>query len=276
MTALLALLASVVWGVADFLGGATSRRLATARVLVLSQASGLVAISVVLLLGGWRPLGAWLWWGVGAGVCGALATACFYRALAIGTMSVVAPIAGTSLVVPVVAGVLGGERPSTWQVAGIVLATVGVVLASGPELSGVGAQRRAVQLAVLAACGFGGALALVPHVGPGRWAMSTASLTVTSLVLMGAYVLARPPPGPPARGRDAAAVLAIGVLNVAALGLYTYASTRGLVAVVAVLASLYSVVTVLLAQVVFAERLRGIQLWGVLAAFAGVACLAAA
>lgn len=170
---------------------------------------------------------------------------------------------------------MGGERPSAWQLGGIALAASGVVLASGPELRGVGVQRTAVLLAAAAAFGFGGTLALVPRAGPDRWAMVTATTAFVMVVLVTAYALARPPPGPPLRGRVALGVASIGALTVAAFGLYAYVSTRGLVAVLAVLASLYPVVTVVLAQVVFGERLRGVQLAGVLAAFAGVVCLGA-
>jgi drug/metabolite transporter (DMT)-like permease len=275
VTALLAVLASLVWGVADFLGGAYSRRLATPFVMLWSQVAGLTAIGAILALGGWRHPGAYLWWGVGGSLFGTAAGAFFYRALALGSMSIVAPIAGTGLVVPVVVSVLRGERPGGVQVFGIALATAGVVLASGPELRGIGVQRRSVVYAVLAACGFGGALALIPRAGPGRWAMTTGAVTLTGLAMTLAYVLARPPPsGRPVR-RDLGGLAAIGGLNIAALGLYSYASTRGLVAIVAVLASLYSVVTVLLAYALLGERLRGIQLAGVLAAFGGVVCLAA-
>jgi drug/metabolite transporter (DMT)-like permease len=307
MAALLALLASVVWGVADFLGGSYSRRLPTPVVMLWSQCVGLVSLAVVLALGGWRTPGAYLWWGVGGSLFGTLAGACFYRALALGTMSVVAPIAGTGLVVPVVVGLASGERPGAVPLAGILLATAGVVLASGPELRGVAGQRRSVLLAVAAACGFGGALALIPRAGPDRWAMTTTAITLTAVVMTVGYVLvararaaparaapaAREPaavvaasftgvrlpvPEGPARrpaGGDLGGLGAIGALNVAALALYAYASGRGLVAVVSVLASLYSVVTVLLAYALLGERLRGVQLAGVAAAFAGVVCLAA-
>jgi drug/metabolite transporter (DMT)-like permease len=275
MPAFLALVASVAWGFADFLGGAYSRRLPTALVMIWSQLAGLCAIAVVLALGGWRAPGPYLWWGVGASAFGTLAGAFFYRALALGTMSVVAPIAGTGLVVPVVVGLVRGERPSALAVAGIVLAACGVVLASGPELRAVGVQRTSVVYAVLAACGFGGALALIPRAGPDRWAMTTAALTAFSLVGTLAYVAVTRPRPPPRASRDVLGVLAIGALNVTALGLYAYASTRGLVAVVGVLASLYPVVTVVLAQALYAERLRGVQLAGVVAAFGGVVCLAA-
>lgn len=275
MTAALALLASIVWGVADFLGGSFSRRLHTAYVMLWSACGALVAIALLLALGAWRTPGAYLWWGIGASVFGTVGVAFFYRALAIGTMSVVAPIAGTALVVPVVAGLLGGERPSLLQLLGIALATVGVVLASGPELRGIGDQRLAVFYACGAAVGFGGALALMPHAGSSRWGMTTLAVNATGFAAVLAYVLTRRPPGPVLPRRDVPGVVGIGLLNVAAVGLYSYASGRGLVAVVAVLASLYSVVTVLLAQVVYGERLRGVQLGGVLVAFGGVVCLAA-
>lgn len=275
MPALLALLAALSWGLADFLGGALSRRLPTALVMLWSQVAGLVCVGFVLALGGWERPGAYLGWGVGAGVAGLAGTAFFYRALALGTMSIVAPIAGTGLVVPVLAGLAAGERPSVLALAGIVLAAVGVVLASGPEMKGEGVQRRSVTYAIGAACGFGVALALVPRAGEDRWAMTTAMLTVVAFVLTAGYVLARPP-GSAGFARSAPApVLAIGALNVAALALYAVSSTRGLVAVVSVLASLYPVVTVVLAQVVLRERLTGIQGYGVAAAFAGVVCLAA-
>ena len=275
MPALLALVAAVAWGLADFLGGAASRRLPTALVLLRSEVAGLLALAVVLPLGGWRTPGAYLGWGAAAGVFGIAATAFFYRALALGTMSVVAPIAGTGLVVPVVAGLVAGERPSAVQLGGIALAAFGVVLASGPELRGDGVQRRSVLYAVCAAAGFGLALTFVPLAGEGRWAMTTTVLTLVALALTSSYVVARRPASPRFSVGEHAAVGAIGVLNVVALGLYAVASTRGLVAVVSVLASLYPVVTVLLAQGFLRERLRGVQLGGVTAAFAGVVCLAA-
>ena len=275
MPAALALVASVVWGVADFLGGAFSRRLHTAWVLMASQMAGLSVILVFLVVGTWDPPGAYLWWAVLSSVSGTAAGACFYRALALGTMSIVAPIAGTGLVVPVVAGLARGERPSALQLAGILLATLGVVLASGPELRGIGVQRRSVLLAIAAAAGFGGALTLIPLTGEGRWAMTSAVVTLTGFFMTAAYLVVFRPEGGPATVRDFNGVGVIGVLNIAALGLYSSASTLGLVAVVSVLASVYPVVTVILAQRVYGERLRGIQLAGVLAAFAGVVGLAA-
>ena len=93
--------------------------------------------SCVVLLLRWEPFGgtAWLPWAVGAGLSGLFGLVCFYTALSTGTMGVVAPIAGLGVVVPVVLGVVGGERPSTLAWVGMAVAVLGVTLASGPELA---------------------------------------------------------------------------------------------------------------------------------------------
>ncbi|MGH8895371.1 MAG: EamA family transporter, partial [Actinomycetes bacterium] len=137
MAIALALLSSLLWGSADFLGGTISRRRAVALVVGTSQAAGLVAITLVALPAGALddPAG-YVPWAVASGVCGLVGLICFYAALAAGTMGVVSPIAALGVVVPVLAGLARGERPETVQVVGIVIAVVGVVLARGPELSG--------------------------------------------------------------------------------------------------------------------------------------------
>src|SRR5512139_464621 len=122
MAALLALLSSVLWGGSDFLGGTVSRRLAAPVVVGASQLVGLLAVTAVTAglgeLGG--PSG-YLPWAVGAGLAGLVGLVAFYSALAIGTMGVVSPIAALGVVVPVLVGLLRGERPGTVQVFGIVL-----------------------------------------------------------------------------------------------------------------------------------------------------------
>ena len=125
----LALSASVLWGTADFAGGRLSRHLPLLIVVTCSQGAGLVVLLIVLLLrGGVQPAAAG--WGTVAGVLSVGSVACLYRALAIGTMSVIAPIVATSAVVPVLVGLATGERPGPAAGAGIVLALAGVALAS--------------------------------------------------------------------------------------------------------------------------------------------------
>ncbi len=200
---------------------------------------------------------------------------CFYAALAAGTMGVVAPISALGLVVPVLAGLLAGERPSVVQLAGIAIAVAGVVLASGPELSG-GASPRPLLLAAAAGLGFGLTLLFIarsadtlPTLGMMRVA-SVGLLTVVLLILWrttGATVRLT--------ARELPALAFVGLADLGANGLYALAATSGLLSVVAVLASLYPAVTVLLAWRFGRERLARIQVVGVAAALIGVVLLAA-
>jgi drug/metabolite transporter (DMT)-like permease len=193
-------------------------------------------------------------------------------------MSIVAPISATGAAVPVVVGIAGGDRPAALQLAGIVAAVVGVVLASReldePHPEGHVPERTSIALALVAALGFGtffvgmdaGADASVP------WALvanRVASVTAVLLVVGAARV---PLPGSP---RRLAPLVLVGLLDAGANGLYAWGSTEGLVSVVAVLGSLYPVATVLLARLVLGERVRRVQEVGIVAALAGVVLIAA-
>jgi drug/metabolite transporter (DMT)-like permease len=268
----LALLSSLLWGTSDFLGGTATKRLPAPLVVFCSQLAALLLIAPFVVVLGARP-DAW-WPGVAAGLVGVVGLAAFYAALAVGTMGVVAPIAATGAVVPVVVGLARGESPSAPQVAGIVVALVGVVLASGPELTGR-ASMRPLLLAVLAAACFGTVAVLIAEgsKGPAGAALSMLLvMRVASVSVLGVVGFVR-------RTRVAVAgssrVLAlIGVFDVGANAAFAYASRQGLLSVVAVLASLYPVVTVLLAREVHGERLAGVQVLGAAGTLVGVALLA--
>lgn len=284
MAALLALLSSVLWGASDFLGGTTSRRLPALTVLGASQLVALLGLTPVAALSG--ELGAprgYLLPGVASGLVGMTALTAFYRALARGTMGVVAPVASLGVVVPVAAGLLRGEAPSGAQAVGMAVAVLGVVLASGPELSGQGRGGAApLLLAGLAALGFGAVLVLVAagsRTGSGGsvvMVLLTMRLTSVGVLTLGLLAVA------PRRGfdlglgrADLPVLVAIGAGDVLANACYALAARSSLVSVTAVLASLYPVVTALLAYRVHSERLRRVQLVGVAAALAGVALLSA-
>lgn len=280
MPALLALLSSLLWGTSDFLGGSTSRRLPVPTVLGLSQLTGLLLlVPVALATGAVAADPSYVVPAAAAGLIGLVALGMFYRALSIGTMGVVAPIAALGVAVPVLVGLGRGEQPSSWQLAGIAVAVVGVVLASGPELSGEGGAAPLL-LAVGAAAGFGLVMLLVAIASEGsRGAVVMTLLTmrltsVTVLVVVTAAVLRRT--GRFAAGvRDLPVLMATGACDAAANGTYALAARVSLISVASVLASLYPVVTALLAFRVHGERLRRIQLAGVGATLAGVALLAA-
>jgi drug/metabolite transporter (DMT)-like permease len=270
----LALLSSLLWGASDFLGGTAARRLRSLVVVGGSQGIALLLLVPLALTLGDRP--DHLWAGPLAGLAGLIGLGAFYAALAAGTMGVIAPIAAAGAVVPVVVGLARGESPSILQLAGIAVALGGVILASGPELSG-GAPVRPLLLAVVSAVAFGWVAVLVAEGSKG----GSGSIVITLLVMRSSSVgllaatwfVRRTDLG---LGRaDLPLLAAVGVGDVGANACFAVASRSGLLSVVAVLASLYPVVTVLLARQLHAERLRPIQVAGVVGTLGGVALLAA-
>jgi len=281
MGAVLALLASVSWGSGDFLGGTLSRKAHPLAVLQASQGIAIVAILVVAIASGDLGASGYLWWGILGGVVGVLALACFYTALAQGTMGVVAPVAATGAVVPVGISLLQGEAPSVLQLLGIVVAVVGVVLASGPERgtradtkAGRQAARRPLLLAGIAALGFGGTLSIVAEGSHHSVIMTLLTMRIVNVLISSTLILlvVRRPARP---GRSDLGSLAVaGLTDAGANGLYALATREALVSVSSVLASLYPAVTALLAWRFHHERLRPVQVAGVAATLAGVALIA--
>jgi drug/metabolite transporter (DMT)-like permease len=275
LSVVLALSASLTWGIADFLGGLKSRHLALLAVLGISQPIGVVGIGVLLAVRGTPPPEAgFVPFAVLSGVAGALAIAAFYHAMAIGTISIVAPIGATSAVIPVLAGVAMGERAAGAQVAGVLLAMAGVVLASRPDAAhdlGPGRRPRAsAGFAMLAALGFGVFFVSLHRAAQDDvfWPAFVQRGTSSALLLACAAWRRAPLR---VGWRHAPALATIGVLDVTANVCYAAASTIGLVSLASVLSSLYPVVTVVLARLVLDERLARPQQAGVVAALLGVA-----
>ncbi len=280
LAAVLALASSVAWGIGDFMGGLQSRRHALLAVLVVSQlvAFALVLLGVLAGAGLEHDARATAWAAAGA-TLGLIALVAFYRALSIGTMSVVAPISATGVAIPVLSGLVSGERPGALQFAGIVLAVGGVVLAAreppGKDAEARRSGRAAIGLAIVAAIGFGSFFASVDR------AEETADVAWVLLVqrsvdvglLLAACAVVRPhiPRAPAAL----APIAAVGVFDLLANVLFIVATGRGLLSVVGVLGSLYPAVTVVLARVVLGERLSPSQGAGVLVTLVGVVALAA-
>ena len=273
----LGLTSSLCWGIADFMGGVASRRISVLTVLVISQIVGLLLLLVVVAIRAEGPPEVHhLAVAALSSVAGVGALAAFYRGLAVGSMSVVAPISATAAVIPVVAGVATGERPGVLQVTGIVLAVTGVVLASRekPEEGEGSGMVRGAGLALIAALGFGFFFVLIDSASEGDvfWALLVNRMTgVTMLVALALVVR---PPIAEARP-DARLIVGVGVFDVAANTSFAIASTEGLVSVVGVCSSLYPVVTVLLARLLLDERTRSLQLVGVALALGGVVAIGA-
>lgn len=272
MAALLALVSSVLWGAADFLGGAAARRRATWQVVVWSQTIAAVVLGVIVVsTAAWRDIhpGSWMLWALLAGAAGFAGLLCFYAALAQGTMGVVSPIAAMGVLVPLTVGLASGERLSHAHAVGVGAAIVGIVLASGPELS-ARSPWRPVLLAALAALSFGVAIVGVARGSQVSVLMTMLVMRAFAVLLFVAVIFTVPTMRTLAR-REVAPLLIIGVLDIAANITYGFATRLEALAIVSVLGSIYPIVTVALARLVLKERLAKIQYLGVAVAMCGVA-----
>lgn len=280
----LALSSALLWGTGDFLGGLASRRYALAWVLCGTAVGGLILGTTISLLSGdpFPPthdavLGAI------AGVAGLIGLAAFYHALAIGTMSIVAPISATGASIPVVWGVTNGESLSALAIVAILVVVSGVMLASReqtPEdVEPKESHTLSVALALVAAAGFGTVFTLIGEASDSSVYWPSAILKMTTLTgallfvafsaLRGADLGVRP------AGRQWLFPLAIGCFDVSANVTFAAATQEGQIAIASVVSSLYPVTTVLLAYAFLHERLARSQLAGVAMALGGVAVLAA-
>ena len=180
----LALGASLTWGVADFFGPLKGRTYGALRVLFYVQIGGLVAIAAVVAVRGRGPADSAALLAIPAAVSGTLGLYAYYRGMAVGAMSIVAPIAGISAVVPVTFGIVTGERPSSWQLLGIAAALGGVFLASREPGRGGPKIAAGVGLALLAAIGFGGYFPAMHAAGDADfwWASLIFRMTSTSKI----------------------------------------------------------------------------------------------
>jgi len=256
MASLLALGGALSWGVGDFLGGLAARRLAVLTVLAVSQAVGLAGVLL------------WVWIArdpfpgvvelapaAGAGLAGLIGLGALYRGLAVGAMGIVAPISAASPVVPLTVDAARGTVPDPLQWIGIALVLAGIVALSREPASGGKRIAAGAGLAVVAALGFGlfvvGLDAGADESAP--WAVvaaRTASvLLAVAIALFYTHTSLRPP-------RSLLVVLVgIGVFDTGANVLIAFATTKDAAGIVAVLSSLYPVVTVVLARIVLGERL---------------------
>jgi drug/metabolite transporter (DMT)-like permease len=271
----LALGASLTWGFADFFGPLQGRKLGALRTLVYVQLGGLVGIAVIIAVRGLGPRSAVTLLAIPAAISGTLGLFAYYRGIAVGAISIVAPIAGVSAVVPVFVGIASGESPSPLQLTGIACALLGVFLAARePGRAGETKLAAGVGLAILAAIGFGGYFPFMHAAGNADywWASLIFRIASTSVILV-AVAVQRPALGVPVRILPWLALIGFGDMfgNL----LYAAASTSGLVSVTSVLASLYPIVTVVLARIVLSERVARSQEAGIALTLAGVALISA-
>ncbi len=271
----LALGSSVAWGVSDFLGGLQTRRASALGVLLVTQPVGLaLALGVALLAGGDALSTREAAYAVGAGAVGVIALGAFYRAMALGSVSVVATVGALGIAVPVAAGIAGGDSPSALAAVGAVLAFSGaLVVAREPDPEWRSANAASVGLAALAGVGFGvffWGLDLSAPPNPAWTVVGARVGGVGTLLIAAAFVR---PELPLDRSR-LPALTAIALCDIVANSLFALATGRGLLSLVSVAGSMYSAVTVLLARVVLGERFDRVRQAGFVIALVGVAALA--
>jgi drug/metabolite transporter (DMT)-like permease len=274
---LLALAASASWGVSDFLGGLTSRRLSLPAVMGITTPLGLVAIGIVVAVR-WQPppTVSFVLWGALAGVLGAIGISSLYWGLSVGRMGVVAPIAATAPLIPIAVGLVRGERPSGLQGVGIGLALIGMVLTSREHDEDSGRRRVAsgAVFGLLAAASFGVSLIALDQAANADpyWATfilrAAASVAVIATLLVGRKSFRAP--------RAVWPVMAvIAVLDVSGTVFFSVSTTKGLISIVAAVISFVPVFVALLARVFLHERLERIQIAGAGLAVAGVGFISA-
>lgn len=267
----LAALSGLVWGVGDFAGGKASQTAHPLPVTLVSKISGLPFLAVYLVVAYVPMLPISLLWGAAGGGCGVIGLVLFYRAMSRGAMTVVAPVAAvTSAVLPVVTGLISGERPGPVALLGVAAALVAIALVSlAPSPPGTArvVTPRLLGSAALAGAAFGLFFICLDRAGaagdPGLWPVLASQLTGIAVVAV--LVLIVRPTGRP-RGRALRWTLAAGPFDMTANALYLVATRAGDLSVVAPLAALYPVSTVILAVAIDRERLRPVQIIGLVLA----------
>jgi drug/metabolite transporter (DMT)-like permease len=273
----LALGSSLVYGFSDFLGGVKSRAWPLLTVLLISQGSALVVLAFAVVPFGDPPQGEFLLYAALAGITEAVGVAALYRGLSVGMISIVAPVAATAPVFPIVAGILIGEFPSPIRAAGLGLAVAGIVLTACRQLEAdlaPGVIASSIIFGLLSAVGFGSFYVALDAASEGSVAWSLLMARFTAVILFIGAFAARPVQLR-MKPAELAAIAAIGVLIIVADSMYAVASTEGLLSVVAVLSSLYPVVTIALAHFLLGEHIDRRRRIGIAMVLCAVALISA-
>jgi drug/metabolite transporter (DMT)-like permease len=279
VAAVVAALSALVFGVGDFLGGLSARRMAASLTAAVAQGTGLALLVVAAVVVGGGPGPSDWAWGAAAGAFGGGALLLFYWAMGHGQISVVAPLSAvTSALVPFVVGLTLGDRPSSVALLGAVMALPAIVLISrepdddpaddaddGEPIAPADTPHepppagRVLVAALLAGIGFGGFLVCISRVGDdsGLWPLVGARGTTTALMAAAALAIAGRPDRVGVRTAFAA-----GCCDVTANVLYLVAVRQGMLSLVGVISSMYPASAVLLARLVLRERLATHQLAG--------------
>jgi drug/metabolite transporter (DMT)-like permease len=273
LSPLTAMASAMTLGIADFTGGIAGRRSSAPSVAIGIESVGLVAVPLAfaLLPHGWDPQAALL--ALAGGGVGGLGLLAFYRAMSLNLIGVVAPITGfVAAALPVVVGLIGGDRLQIWQLGGIAVGLAALVLINGPSGDGAGNARLGVVLALLAGVTFGLFFILfhaASHAGltafvSGRIGSMTAALAAAAVSRTS-----------PVISRSVVRLVTVGgIFDGTGVVLYLYATHAGLLSVTALLTSFYPAFTVLCARLFTHERMTPPQLIGAALAIVAIAMIA--
>lgn len=282
MSSVLALLSAAAFGAGDFFGGLATRRSGPATtVVMIAHVVGLIFLAALAPLFGLNAAGSDVLWGIVGGLAGAVGLVLLYRGLAIGTMSVVAPVTALgAAIIPVAFGLISGERPATWAVVGAALALAAIYLVSQPgevEPSERTATSRwqaaGLPEAIGAGIGFGVFFILLAETSSDSGLIPLVVARIASVAVLGAVTIGLRRPMQ-LRGPALLLTVAAGVFDAGANALFLAAARTGLLSLVAVLSALYPASTIVLARVVLGERIGKIQQLGLATGLAGVVLIA--
>lgn len=276
MAVLLSLLAALSYGLADFCGGLASKRGSAWGVALVSSATGAVLVFGASLGLGGDPTATDLWWGAAAGVGNGFGTAFLYRGLSSGRMGVVAPVSGVgAAVIPVVVGVLLGERPAVLVWAGMLLAMPAIwLVAREPARVSAASPGGGLVDGALAGLGFGFLFVALSRVTEDAGLLPLAVNQVVAMVVIVLVATALRVPWRPGRATALGGMLA-GVLSVAATVCFLFATRQGYLSIASVVTSLYPAITVMLAATVLREHIHRAQAAGLLLCVVAVSLVAA-
>ena len=275
MAIFLSLVAALTYGLADFCGGMASKRASVWGVALLASVAGSVVVLAASVVMADDSTGADIWWGAAAGVGNGFGTLFLYRGLSSGRMGVVAPVSGVgAAVIPVIVGLLLGERPAALVWAGIVLALPAIWLVAREPTGPSGASPGGLVDGVLAGLGFGLLFVAFAQVSEDAGLAPLAADQVVSAAVIVLVASMVRQPWRPRRPAVLGGVLA-GTLGAAATLCFLLATREGYLSVTAVLTSLYPAFTVVLAATVLREHVHGAQAVGLLMCAVAVSLVAA-
>ncbi len=273
----LSIIACFGWGIADFIGGFKSRTLPILAILLISTLTGVILlIPITFGMGVPLPREANLLWAIPAGPIGLAAMFLLYKSLSVGTMSVLAPISATGVIMPVIWGLVCGDAMSGLSLVGIFMAIFGSLLAVMEKTPGKETKQltRGVGLAVGSAFFVGLYFIFMDTASTHHPVWASLIMRSTTLIsLIPALLMTRTSIK---MGRGSfLTILFMGLADTLAAFSFALAASNGMLSQVAVISAMYPVITVSLSTWFLRERMAGIQAVGVFFAITGVVLISA-